>query len=531
MAQQSARYEGPLAAAAAEGWTLERLTPPTRLYAANGIQTGRDGRIYVAQVAGSQVSAVDPDTGAIETISPIGGGITGPDDLAFDDEGNLYCTEITTNKVSVLRANGTTEILADGVIVANPITFHQPTGSLIAGELRMGGRILELDRAGGIKRTIYEGVPMVNAFQVGPDGKLYFPAQAANEIWRIDLAGGEPEVVARDLGVPDSVKFHPDGYIVSTQVASGQVLKIDPRTGAKEVLADIGPGLDNVTFVGRRTFVSHITGSLHEIVAPGQAKALVDKGFEWPMGLGVAPDGTVYVADGMFAYTIRPGAGLELAGTLFWPGYPGFMRGIAASGANEWVVTTANGTVARWTPGGEAETLAHGLGIPMGVAVAGSAIVVADAGTGQVLSVEGGGTAELAGGLDKPYGVAVSASGTVYVSQPDLGRIVKLAGGRAETVLDGLGWPEGIAIRGERLYAVETAAKQVTELDLPTGAKRVIASNLAVGTPAGVRPLRLGGVGDMCGPMWSFTGIAAAPDGALVVSADAEGSVLALRPA
>ena len=528
MTVQSGRYSASSAASAAEGWTFERLTPPTRLYSANGIRTGADGRIYVAQVAGSAIAAVDPDSGAIEMVSPMGGGITGPDDLVFDEEGNLYCTEITSDRVSVLRPNGTSEIIADGVIVANPITYHQ--GQLIAGELRMGGRILELNRSGGIKRTIYEGVPMANAFEVGPDGKLYFPAQAANEIWRIDLAGGEPEVVARDLGVPDSVKFHPDGYIVSTQVASGQVLKIDPRTGAKEVLADIGPGLDNVTFVGKRTFVSHITGSIHEITAPGTAKPLVDKGFEWPMGVAVAPDGTIYAADGMFAYTIRTGAGLELAGTLFWPGYPGFMRGVAALGAGEWVVTTANGTVARWVPGQEAETLSHGHEIPMGVAVSGGTVVFADAGAGRVLQVETGGVTELAR-LDKPYGVAISDGGTVYVSQPDAGRVVKIAGGKPETVLDGLGWPEGIAIRGEKLYAVETSAKRVIEFDLATGATTTIARDLPVGTPQGVAPLRLGGVGDMCGPMWTFTGLAAAPDGSLVVSGDAEGSVLSLRPA
>jgi sugar lactone lactonase YvrE len=529
MSQTTGRYVSPHPPGLAEGWTLERVTQPTRLYSANGIRTGADGRIYVAQVAGSQVSAVDPDTGAIETISPMGGGITGPDDLVFDEEGNLYCTEITTDRVSVLRPNGTSEILAGGVIVANPITYHQPTGMLIAGELRMGGRILELDRAGGIKRTIYEGVPMANAFEVGPDGKLYFPAQAANEIWRIDLAGGEPEVVAKDLGVPDSVKFHPDGYIVSTQVGSGQVLKIDPRTGEKSVLADIGPGLDNVAFVGKRTFVSHITGSVHEVLGDGKAKPLVDKGLEWPMGLAVNSEGTVYVGDGMFSYSISRGGAMELAGTLFWPGYPGFARGIAASGANEWIVSTANGTVARWTPGQEAETLAHGFEIPMGVALSGAAVVLADGGAGRVVSVESGQVTELAR-LDKPYGVAVSG-GTVYVSQPDSGRIVKLAGGKAETVLDGLGWPEGIAIRGDKLYAVETGAKQVIELDLTTGAKQVLAGNLPVGTPPGVAPLRLGGVGDMCGPMWTFTGIAAANDGALYVSGDAEGSVLALRPA
>src|SRR3954471_19773825 len=96
------RYTGP-AAKTAEGWTLERLSPPSRLQSANGIRTGNDGRIYIAQVAGSCVSAIDVDTGVIETISAKGGGITGPDDLVFDEEGNLYCTEITRDRVTVLR--------------------------------------------------------------------------------------------------------------------------------------------------------------------------------------------------------------------------------------------------------------------------------------------------------------------------------------------------------------------------------------------------------------------------------------------
>ena len=340
-----------------------------------------------------------------------------------------------------------------------------------------------------------------------------------------------PKWWRRTSAFPNSVKFHPDGYIVSTQVGSGQVLKIDPRTGAKEVLADIGPGLDNVTFVGKRTFVSHICGSIHEIVAPGQAKPLVDKGFEWPMGLAVDPAGTVCIADGMFAYMIPQGGEMQLAGMLFLGNFPGFTRGMAAAGTNEWIVSTANGTVARWTPGQEPQTLAHGLEIPIGVAVSGSTVVVADAGAGKVLSLENGGSTELASGLNKPTGVAISGGGSVYVTLPDDGKIVRLTGGRAETVLDGLGWPEGIAIRGDKLYAVDLGKKELLELDLNTGALATLASGLPVGTPAGVPPLRLAGVGDMCGPMWTFTGLAAAADGTLYISGDAEGSVLSLRPA
>ncbi|RZK00927.1 MAG: gluconolaconase [Novosphingobium sp.] len=530
MTQTTPRYVSTNPAQTVEGWTLDRLTRPSRLFSANGLHTGKDGRVYIASVGGSQVSAIDVDTAEIEVISPMGGAIIGPDDLTFDDEGNLYVTEITENKVKVLRPNGTSEVLAD-LRVANPITFHQ--GRLIAGELHYGGQIVEVNRGGGIERVIADNVPMANAFQVGPDGKLYFPAQAANEIWRVDLDGGEPEVVVKDLGVPDSVKFHPDGYIVSTQVHSGQVLKIDPRTGAKEVLADIGPGLDNVAFVGNRTFVSHITGSIHEIVAPGQAKPLVEKGMQWPLGLAVAEDGELFIADGGFTYTLQPGGEPELAGMLFSPGFPGWVRDVAAAGAGEWIVTTANGDVARFRPAAEeSEMLAQGYDRLMGVDVASSgAVVFAEMPTGRLLSVEGGNVSELARGLDQPMGVAVGPDGAVYVAEAGAGRVTKVAGGKTETVIDGLGTPEGLAIVGGKLYVVDTDSKQVIESDLAGGNRRAIGANLPVGAPAGIIPKQLGSVGDMCGPMTTFAGLAAGGDGTIYVAGAAEGSVLALRPA
>lgn len=533
MLEAAGRNQGGIAAKPAEGWALHRMTPPSRLNGANGIRTGADGRIYVAQVAGSKVSAIDVDTGAIDTISPPpasgGGGIVGPDDLAFDEAGNLYCTEITEGRVSMMTPGGEYKVIHGDMPVANPITYHQ--GMLIAGELRMGGRIMELDRGGGAPRVIYEGVPMVNAFEVGPDGKLYFPAQGANEIWRIGLDGGEPEVVATGLGVPDSVKFHPDGYIVSTQVYSGQVLKVDPRTGEKSVLADIGPGLDNVAFVNGRTFVSHINGSITEIVAPGQTKPLVEKGLQWPLGLAIGPNGHVLVADGGFSYLLNPGEELQLAGMLFSPGFPGWIRDVAACGTDEWVVTTANGDVARWNPATEqAEVLASGYDRLMGIAVApGGAVVFAELPTGRVLSVEGGNVSELAKGLDRPMGLAVSGDGAVYVAESGAGRVVKLAGGRKETVIDGLARPEGIAIAGGTLYVADPGAGDVVVSDLSGGGREVAASDLPIGGPGGAQPTQLGGVGDMCGPMNTFVGIAASPDGTVYLSADAEGSVLALR--
>jgi hypothetical protein len=98
-------------------------------------------------------------------------------------------------------------------------------------------------------------------------------------------------------------------------------------------------------------------------------------------------------------------------------------------------------------------------------------------------------------------------------------------------VLDGLQAPQGILVRGALLYVVDAGSKELIEFDLASGGRRTIASNLPVGAPPGVVPKFLGAIGTLAGPMGPFAAIAAGADGTLYVSADAEGSVLAIRPA
>ena len=529
MSLQSGRYTAAGAPDVADGWELERLTPPSRLYGANGIRTGPDGRLYVAQVSGSQISAVDPETGLVETISPMGGDIVAPDDLVFDAQGNIYATEITEGRVSVRQPDGRTRVIYGDMPCANPITMYQ--GRLFAGECRPDGRIMELKLDGSAPRILLENVPMPNAMEVGPDGMLYFPVMGANEIWRVDPAGGEPQVVARDLGVPDAVKFDSKGFIVSTQVGSGQVLRIDPRTGERSVLADIAPGLDNLDFVGDRLFVSSISGQINEVLAGGRLRPVVPDGLQWPLGLAMGEDGLLFVADGGFTYTLQPGAELQVAGMLFTPGFPGYTRDAVATAPGEYIVTTANGQVARWRPAQqESEFLAEGCDQLYGIALAaGGAAVVAEKGAGRVLSIRPGQVEQVAGGLDRPAGVAAWGD-SCLVSEEGAGRVVRLARGGVVTVLDGLQKPQGLLVRGERLYIVDAGARELIECDLASGARRTLASELPVGAPPGVIPKPLGPIGILSGPMGPFAGIAAGPDDTLYISADAEGSVLALRP-
>lgn len=519
------RYSPTRSPILAEGWRLARLTAPSRLFGANGLRTGPDGRVYIAQVTGSQISALDLATGQLDTVSAKGADIVAPDDVAFDPDGNLYATEVMDGRVSVRDAAGRTRILRDDIPSANGITFHH--GRLFIGECRDGGRLLELEPGGGTPRVLLDNVPSPNAMEVGPDGLLYFPVMGANEIWRIDPDGGAPECVAGDLGVPDAVKFDSDGYLVSTQVHSGQVLRIDPRTGDRTVLARLNPGLDNLTFVGSRLFVSNFTGEITEVLSGGETRTVLAGGLNWPLDLAVGSDGNLYIADGTFFYVLVSGHPLRTAGMLFSPGYPGFLRGVAATGPGEFVVTTSTGQVARyWPERSESEVLATGFDQLYGVAVApDGAIVVAELGTGRVLSLRDGHTAVLASGLDDPVGVALTDDGSCVVSEA--GRVRRLDA--TGPLLEDVQRPQGIVVCDGQVYVVDAGAKELIAVDIETGVRRTIAADLPVGAPPGVVPKPLHGMPPFSGPQGPFAGIAAGPDGTLYVSADGDGSVLALR--
>ena len=153
----------------------------------------------------------------------------------------------------------------------------------------------------------------------------------------------------------------------------------------------------------------------------------------------------------------------------------------------------------------------------------------AELGTGRVHALRSGNVETLASGLHDPVGVAFDRTACRW--SPSRVRVgcVKLTGSGSEIVVDGLQKPQGILVRDGQLYIVDAGAKEVIAFDLNSKARSTIASGLPVGPPPGVEPKPLKGMPPFSGPQGPFAGIAAGPDGSLYVSADADGSVLALR--
>jgi len=518
----------------AKGWTASRVTPPSALFGANGMRIGPDGRLYVVQAFGSQVSAIDVTTGAIATISPVGGPIVAPDDLAFDSHGVLYITEVMSERVCARSPNGDLRIIADNVPAANGITqWHD---RLFMDECRHDGRLFELFPDGRAPRKIAENLPLPNALSVGPDNKIYFPAIGANEIWRVAMEGGKPEVFATNMAVPTAVKHDSKGFLLSTQGGSGEILRFDLQSGERRVVAKMRPGIDNFALTDNdRLFVSHfVDGGVAEIMSDGSERRLVAPGFCGPMGIAIADDGTIYAADGISMAAVAPDGSHHRVGLLFDGHFPGFVRGLCKGAKGTLIVTTSGGNVTSYHPvKHEMEVLATDLHELYDVAIgADGTVFVADGGEGRVLEIAGGTLKEKARGLARPTGIAISSDGTCFVSESDKGRVVQVNGGAPKTVIEGLKEPQGLAIGGDHLYVVDAGAHELIAYSIKTGQHETVASNLPVGAAPGVVPKLLMGIpGLLPGPLRPFAGVTVGGDGKIYISADGDGSVLSLSHA
>jgi sugar lactone lactonase YvrE len=511
----------------APGWSLETRVPPAALIGANGLRWGPDARLYVAQAFGGQVSAVDVASGLADVISPANGSIIAPDDLAFDSHGSMFATEVMSARVSARRPNGTVDVIAADVPVANGITVH--ADRIFMSEFNPDGRILELFADGATPQVIASRLMMPNALCMGPDGYLYFPLVPLGEVWRVPASGGATERVAGDFNIPTAVKFDANGRLFVVESGSGAITHFDTASGKKTEFARVAFGIDNFEFApDGRMFVSHFTdGGVVEIAADGTKRQAVRGGMLGPFGLAAGSDGTLIAADGMSLALVNADGNINRPTMLLQHGFPGYVRGVAEAASGTYLTTNSAGTVCRYRAGEEATPILEGLDRAMGVAVAANGdVLVCEAGTGRVLSIGGGGEFQvLAHGLASPTGVCGNPDGSVIVSEAGAGRIVHIKDGQVATMLDGLVEPHGVTATGGTVYALDRGTGSLHRI--AGGLSEVVATNLPVGASSGMKVNTLPGIDLlMPGPLLPFSDIAALADGSIAVGGDANGSVM-----
>ncbi|MEU5342702.1 hypothetical protein AB0H18_17990 [Streptomyces sp. NPDC020766] len=512
-------------------WDLRRLNPPNRLWGSNGVTFGPDGRLYVAQFLAGQISAVDTSSGDVDVVVPLDSPVQAPDDLAFGADGSMYIADLTPGRVWRRSPEGAYSLVSDQVQVPNGITCVGDR--LFVNEMKMNGRLLELFPDGGDPVVLTDGLALGNAMQLGPDGCLYYPHMIGNQVWRIPPDGGTPELFAEEVDDPVAVRFDKGGVlVVLSRGPAGIVTRIDLATGARSVVVSGVIGLDNAAFdAENRMFVSSFgSGGVTEMREDGRTREIVPRGLNGPFGVTVDLRGTVYAAD---HYRLAsPGdSGKNDSSGVITHELQTFIHGITADDgllhfASEYGDVRTYDPVRRTT-----RVRAQGLNAPTGIERSpDGALVVAESGAGRVVRIDEADTVTvLAEGLQHPVDVAFDAEGRCYVSDDELGAVLRIDDGETVTVADGLGTPQGLAVRGDELFTVDVEHRCLRAVSLTTGEARIDAEDLAVGLPPGItrtEPVLF--AAGMPGSPRRFAGLAVAPDGTLLLSANGEGSVLRL---
>jgi len=497
----------------ASGWRLETVVGPSRLGGANGMTFGPDGRLYVTQVFGSQITAIDVDTGVHEVFSRLGAGITGPDDAIFAADHTLFATEPLFGRVTARDPGGTYRVVRDDLPAANGVTMDHARRRLFIDEFRPGGRLLEVDPAGvGGPRVLLEDLAGPNAPAMGPDGRLYFPQVFADEVWRYDLDAGTAELAVGALSRPTAVKFDSRGRIVISEAGAGQIVAVDLATQEREALAEVPPGIDNVS-VGAddRIFVSHYVDGRVAEVTRGHERLLSPPGLLGPHGLAVEGDGTVLFADGLSVGAVVDGVAERRIRLLI--DLPTLALGVVPFD-DALVVLGATGELLRYG-GGEPVVLASGLDEPTSVRRDGDRLLVTERGGGRLCAVDRDGrTTRLLDGMPAP--AAADRLGDGYVVSA--GPVVLLVDADGnERRVDGFGDAQGVAADGGLVLVADAERHELVAVDVTSGRRDVVVEGAPVGLPVpGVVPA-------------AFSPVATDGAGGFLVGCNGDGSIRRLR--
>jgi sugar lactone lactonase YvrE len=335
-----------------------------------GVAVDKNGNVYVADTANHTIRKISG--GVVSTLAGlagVSGSVDGngsaarfkePQGVAVDTNGIVYVADTGNHTIRKIAVDGTVSTLAGSA--GNP-------GAL---------------NATGSNASFYEP----EGVAVNGNGSLIYVADTWNHTIRQITSAGVVTTLAGNPGVfgTNSLFYQPQGIAVG---GDGNIYIGDTGNGT---IRKITPGGSVTTLAGS-------SGNYGSTNGTGSAAQ-----FYQPMGVAVAANGTVYVADN-FNHTIRAISSGGVVTTL-------------AGLAGNYGSTDGTGSNARFYA-------------PQAVAVSGNTVYVADTGNGTIRQISsGGGVTTLAGAASIgsadgtgnhaafywPKGAAVDNSGNVFVS-------------------------------------------------------------------------------------------------------------------
>lgn len=462
---------------------------------ANGINFDHEDKLFIANVFGQSISIIDPDTG--EIIDRLGreeGILSGADDLTFDAFGTLFWTDPTSGTVKGLKPEEDSFLVAEGFPSANPITVGDD-GRLFFAQCFASAPngIFEADPAGVLAPTVVrEGDK--DCASNGMDwkaGALYSPRWFEGRVVRVNIDSGELTDITTDWGAPAAVKFNSMGELHAVNQGNGEVVRIDIETGERTVLAVFPEGwLDNLAFDSQdRLFVSSASeGAIVEILDNGSTREVSPGGMIVPMGISLV-ENVLYTAEPttLRSFDSSTGEQLGVRRSTFGLGPFSLPTNVSEIAGNLVLMSFISNQFLVWDLKADSPIVETSFLLPMDAEPFQGDLLISEIGAGRVVRARMPDLVHrevIAEGLFFPAGIAVYED-DAYVSDAVQGTVFQIIRGgdvlsEPEPVATDLNVPEGISLNidGSKLLVIEGDISSLTEIDLETGARVTIASDL-----------------------------------------------------
>ena len=272
----------------------------------SGIAQGNDGTVYVSDTQNQRIRAISG--GSVTTISgvtidkdeygmPVGGFLDGsatqamfnqPKGLAVDQDGTIYVADSGNGAIRVIDKSGLVKTLVKGLNSPSDIVLGND-GELYVTDT-LNHRILRVDKSGKWSVLAGGGYESKNNWLIG------------------GYADGTG--VYAQFNEPSGLALGPKGELYVADTGNQRIRMVSPQ-GVVTTLA--GSGTINIANTG------YIQGGFQD--GPG-----LEAKFNFPGGLAVSAEGTVYVAD-TYNHCLREISTAGVVKTLAGDGVPGKQNG------------------------------------------------------------------------------------------------------------------------------------------------------------------------------------------------------------
>ncbi|HWR50279.1 MAG TPA: hypothetical protein VN428_04180, partial [Bryobacteraceae bacterium] len=457
-----------------------------------GVVVDRTGTLYIADSLDHRVRKVTLD-GRIATVAGTGrsgfsgdGGpasearLNAPYGLAIDAAGNLFIADLGNGRVRRVAADGTITTFAGGG------EMERPNGVSATSARLLQPRDLAFDGEGNLYISDFGGH---RVYRVTPSGVIA-PIAGAGVAGRVGEVDSIPALLV-PLDSPAGLAVDPFGRLFIADSENGLI-----RVVANGLLSTVRGTADRI---GRPVALAiNAQGVLHAAsksggivarfsVAAGAVASQPDV-FE-PRGLAFAPNGTLYIADGLpgqraagVVHTLAfNGMGTAAGDGTFrspadgrqaWMAHVERPEAVAVDALGNVYIAQGDGRIRRLTDG-VITTLATVKGATAIAADAAGNVWVAQRAASRVLRLGSAGATLASYPIDAPEAMAADASGNVFVAA-GAGAVWKITEGGKSAVLARTGEPCGIAAGPDgTVYLAERQSRTVYRLSAEGAATAV----------------------------------------------------------